>query len=155
MTELLTFDPTGQCVRMDATHGDYPLPPEFTSLLPFRYALKDDVVVDLYPGSDDAEATELHDAAMEALQTAVDDAPFRLTTRDFRVWLGAERRIAVRALAKDDPIVFDFMESLELADEVWSEDSDLDKALTYLESKGAPFEGLAGEFLTDAIKYKL
>lgn len=158
MTMLLTFDPAGQCVRIDDVHGDYPLPAEMTSLIPERYVLEDGVVKDRYADMDDTEAREYHDAAMEEL-VAKEEAElakdFRLTTKNFRLWLGAERRVAVRKLAKEDPIVFDFMDSLELADEVWSVDKDLQSALMYLESKGAPFEGVVDDFYATAVQYKL
>lgn len=149
----LIFNDLNECVGIleddvfttETTH----LAPEWVlpSTLALRIKLENGAVVDRYSGLSDEQALEQHVNQQEA-DNASRAASFSVSQDQFLFWLGAERRIVIRTLAKTDVVVEDFMDMLNRNDSVGSEHPELIAALAYLESLGDPkLQGLYDDFL--------
>lgn len=79
----------------------------------------------------------------ELEEPLVDTADFTLTPAQYKQWLGAARRIAIRTLAGSDAMAFDMQDSLEYLSAIWSQHPDFVAALDYLETKATDFPDLA------------
>jgi hypothetical protein len=72
---------------------------------------------------------------------------FTWTPLEFLRRLNASERIATRTRAKTDPIVEDFMDLLDRASEVRSDDADVSNGLKYLWAVGILQTGRVGEIM--------
>ena len=157
MTNKLTFTIEGECSSVDEA-GIYPIPDGAKSELPLRFTLADGEVQQRYEDLDDEAAilehARLQDEAAAEFELELAQT-FKISTDQFKVWLGSARRIGVRELGKTDPIVHDFEDSLTFIEYVDSKDPELIAALDYLESKGDPFEDLKSDFYATAVDRKI
>lgn len=85
------------------------------------------------------------------LHALADPAPVQskvLSRLEFLRRLTVAERVAARQASATDPIIYDFLDLLYQAQEVWVDDSDTLAGLQYLETKGLLAPGRATEILT-------
>jgi hypothetical protein len=132
------------------------------STLAHRYGIDNDTIIDMHPGKTDQEVEEitLAENAARAIELSAD---FKLSPNDFLRFLGGQRRIAVRALAKSgDPVAEDMLDMFNRSGVIESKDADLNFALGYFSAlptdrfgNGAvnPFVGVVEEFATNGMNF--
>lgn len=74
----------------------------------------------------------------------------KLTKLEYLRKFTAEERIAIRTVAKSNPVLEDYLSMLELADEIDIADTDTVAAVMMLEQGGLLAQGRAAEILADA-----
>lgn len=109
-------------------------------------SVPNDVIVGMVQNEDGSFAlpeVEVLPEANEQSETAV----FSLSQDEFLFWLGAERRIEIRTLAKTDPAVEDFMDMLNRTNTLHADHPELIEALTYLETlENSKLTGILDDF---------
>lgn len=143
-----------ECVSLlqddTATTGEVYPAPEWVDegTLALRIVMRDGDIIDRYAGLSDAEALAQHTADQEA-ENAARAAVFAMTQDEFLIWLGAERRIEIRTLAKTDPAVEDFMDMLNRTATLKSDHPEVLAALQYFESlQSDRLTGVLEDFLS-------
>lgn len=119
------------------------------STLALRYKLVDGKIVDQFPGETDKKVLAAVEATRDA-EHAESVTNFKLASNDFLRFLGSQRRMAVRALAKaGDSAAEDMLDMFNRATFIDSQNADLKFALSYLQAKGGEgFARINEEFYT-------